>query len=302
MKKTIANLFSLAVIGLAFASCQKESENIMVPNENGSNRTASAAVISPIGAPPTTFTQKVLIESFVSASAERTPMNDELYRNAKVRYPGRVFAANFHLNDRMTESATPDVYSMLNNGVIPGMPSAMQNRIAYNGVLLNSNLNWDVSLPLTLGATPEMGLAIQSRVTSGLLNVVVHSGFSNDLPGKFKLVAYLIEDNVTGNGNGYDQMNAGNNDPASSFYNKGNPIIGYQHNGVVRQLLTPAKGVSVPSSDLIQGGHFIHRISVDFLPGCNVDNCFILAFVFNEVTGQILNVQSAKLNRTQNWD
>jgi hypothetical protein len=304
MKKQITNLLSLAVIGLALVSCQKESDNTMVPNENGTHRQGSGAIINPvIGAPPSSFTQKALVESYVSANEGRTPMNDYMLNTVRGQYPNRIVAANFHSNDKMISSASDELLGFI--GSQPSqIPATMQNRIPYNGNLFNTSMNWNNNLPATLSATATAGLAIQSSVnsTSNLTNVFLHAGFNTTLSGNYKLVAYLIENNVTGSGQGYDQANAGNNDPASPFYNMGNPIINYTHNYVVRQMLTSAEGVSIPSSYTVMGGHFRYRIAFDLPPLYNPSNCYVVAYIYNTSNMQILNVQTARLNTIQNWD
>ncbi len=303
MKKQIANLLSLAVIGLALVSCQKESDNTMVPNENGNNRQGSGTIISPvIGAPPSTFTQKALVESYVSANEGRTPMNDYMLNTVRGTYPNRIIAANFHSTDKMSSTASDELLGFI--GSQPSqIPATMQNRIPYNGNLFNTSMNWNSNLPATLSSTATAGLAIQSSVAStNLVNVFLHSGFNTTLNGNYKLVAYLVENNVTGAGQGFDQANSSNNDPASPFYNMGNPIPNYTHNYVVRQMLTSVDGVSIPSSHLVMGGHFLHRVAFDLPLMYNISNCYVVAYIYNASNMQVLNAQTAKLNTIQNWD
>ncbi len=303
MKKQITNLLSLAVIGLALVSCQKESDNTMVPNENGNNRQGSGTIISPvIGAPPSAFTQKALVESYVSANEGRTPMNDYMLNTVRGTYPNRIIAANFHSTDKMSSSASDELLGFI--GSQPSqIPATMQNRIPYNGNLFNTSMNWNSNLPATLSSTATAGLAIQSSVSgTNLVNVFLHAGFNTSLSGNYKLVAYLVENNVTGSGQGFDQANSSNNDPASPFYNMGNPIPNYTHNYVVRQMITSVEGVNIPSSHLVMGGHFRHRVTFDLPPMYNISNCYIVAYVYNASNMQVLNAQTARLNTIQNWD
>jgi hypothetical protein len=301
MKKQITNLLSLAVIGLALVSCQKESENTMVPNEIGSNRQGTN--INPvIGAPPSTFTQKALVESYVSANEGRTPMNDYMINTLRNQYPNRIIPVNFHDNDNLTSPAVDEILSFL--GAQPSsMPATMQNRIPYNGQLFNTSMTWNNNISSTLNTPALGGLAIQSVISNNnLLNVFLHAGFNTSLTGNYNLVAYLIENNVTGTGPGFDQANSSNNDPGSPFYNMGNPIPNYTHNYVARALLTPAEGIKIPPVFQVAGGHFRHRLTVDIPPAYNLNNCYVVAYIYNASNMQVLNAQMAQLGTIKNWD
>jgi hypothetical protein len=302
MKKQLTHLLPLAALMLAFASCQKEQDNtITFQNNEGSRQTASFSPI--IGAPPSSFTQKALIESFVSTREGRTPLNDYMIKTVRNQYPNRIIAVNYHLQDQMTSQATYDMLTFL--GTTPSaLPATMQNRIPYNGSLFNIALNWNNNLASTLNNTAVAGLAIQSTANSSsqLVNALLHVGFNTSLNGKYRLVACLMEHNVTGIGQGYDQANSSNNDPNSPFYNMGDPIPNYIHNHVVRQLLTSPEGVDIPASDLVAGGHFRYRLQFDVSSQFHVKNCYIVAYVYNAITMQVLNAQSARVNTVQNWD
>ncbi len=302
MKKQLTHLLSLATLMLIFASCQKEQDHSITFQENENLRQASGFG-TVIGTPPSSFTQKALVESFVSTGEGRTPLNDYMIKTVRYQYPNRIIAVNYHLQDQMTAQATADMLTFLGT-TLPALPATMQNRIPYNGSLFNVALNWDNNLTSTLNNVAVAGLAIQSTVNSGsrLVNALLHVGFNTSLTGKYRLVACLIENNVTGTGQGYDQANSSNNDPNSPFYNMGNPIPNYIHNHVARQLLTSPEGVDIPPTFLVAGGHFRYRLRFDISSQFNEKNCYIVAYVYNAITMQVLNVQSARLSTVQNWD
>jgi hypothetical protein len=57
------------------------------------------------------------------------------------------------------------------------------------------------------------------------------------MEGDFRLNVFIVEDSLHGSGSGWDQTNYFNNTPGHPFYGLGNPIVGYRHNHVVRQVL-----------------------------------------------------------------
>src|SRR5690606_24296610 len=54
--------------------------------------------------------------------------------------------------------------------------------------------------------------------------------------GDLRVVLYVIEDSVTGFGSGYNQQNAYNNQVGHPYYGKGNPIFGFVHRHVLRDV------------------------------------------------------------------
>jgi hypothetical protein len=68
--------------------------------------------------------------------------------------------------------------------------------------------------------------------------------------GDLRLNLYLVEDNVTGIGKGYDQKNYFNGTPGHPYYQKGDSICGYVHERVVRAVPDGAWGATsvIPSA------------------------------------------------------
>ena len=56
------------------------------------------------------------------------------------------------------------------------------------------------------------------------------------------ITVVLIEKEVTGMGNGYDQRNYGNNDPEHPYYERGDWIEGFVHTHVIRDVFTAFEG------------------------------------------------------------
>jgi thiol-disulfide isomerase/thioredoxin len=97
--------------------------------------------------------------------------------------------------------------------------------------------------------------------------ITVEGQFYAPITDDFRFNVYLVENNVTGTGPGYDQSNYMNDQQGTPFYNLGNPIVGYVHKHVLRAMLGGSWGTaqSIPSS--VQPGTVYRRTYTYTVPG-----------------------------------
>jgi hypothetical protein len=296
-------LFLLALTLIALVSCQKEENTInsSATLDGGANKLINSSSAG-IGSPPSTFTQKVLIENFTGASYAKVPENDYLISQFQSLYPNRVVAASFHYNDRMSTISTNNLISFVGNGTMPLMPAVMLNRFPFNGKVINEDGTWPANVSYTLSGTPKIGLAIQSTIQNNVLNMNIHVGFNAAIAGNYKMVVYLVENSVQLSGAGYDQANGFNTTVSSPFYNLGDPIVNYTHNNVIRKQPTSLTGITIPSTYQITGGHMIQPLAIDLPSSLNFNNTYLIAYVYNTSNLNVLNVQIAKIGTVKTWD
>jgi hypothetical protein len=301
MKKR--NWIVLSIAALAFASCSK-TEDAMAPGGDGTGErtTGTGGSGSVIGAVPSTFTQKALLENFTSATDPDGAENDLLIRNATSANPTRVVAASFHVGDAMEGTPTYEITNLVNGGNTPALPGVMQNRLNYAGKLINDDMTWDAYLNTTLAATPAAGLAIETSVNGNVVQARVHAGFNSNQTGAWNLVVYVTRNNVTGTGSGYDQANGSNGNPASPLYHQGDPIVGYSHHFVTTKVLTPIEGTPVPPVYQTIGGHYVQQFVFDVRSTTVTSDLNVVAFLVDATDQYVLNAQQVRVGQTQNWD
>lgn len=73
---------------------------------------------------------------------------------------------------------------------------------------------------------------------------------TESLKAPMMVTVVLVEKEVTGIGNGYDQRNYGNDDPEHPYYQRGDWIEGFVHTQVIRDVLTAYEGDAI---DLTSG-------------------------------------------------
>ena len=251
---------------------------------------------------PSVFTKKVLIEEFTGAWCGYCPDGAFRLENLIISNAENIIGVSTHSGDAMEVSQTSFLESTYQN---IGYPSGMVDRISYNGYVTLSRGYWEYISSIQLSKIASCGLAIKSNVNGNTATVEVHAGFSSSHSGDHRLTVYLIEDEVSGEGNGYDQMNFYDTDSYSPFFNLGNPIIGYVHNHTLRAVLSQPLGDLINSTELVIGGEHISTFNVD-ISSYDHNNLSVVAFINfvgdTYLDHEVLNVQKCSIDGFQDWD
>ena len=125
----------------------------------------------------------------------------------------------------------------------------------------------------------DIGIALDSKINASSIDVTVSVATTRQY-SSYKLVVYLVEDKLYHNQTNYTQ-----------FYNGADPIVDFEHNNVLRDVLTDIYGdVVYPTGDESQMTYSVQTpLSIS-----NTDNVKVVAFVM-DVSGEVLNAQVAKL-------
>ncbi len=296
-------LLSMSIMAALFSACKKETADEATPAGDVNGQKQIAGINQLV---PSVFTKKAFIESFTGASYNKCPETDALVENMIVNNPNRVVAVAVHEGDKMETLFNQTIHSVFNNGSTPAVPSYMINRIPVaNQVFLNSHqMQGFTNKGFNMTAT--CGLAINSTVAGRKVLVTVHAGFNQALTGNHHLSVCLTENQVSGLGKGYDQLNTYNTVPSSTYYNQGDPIVGYKHDHVLRKMLTADLGNMIDPSKLTPGGHEIQNFQVDIPYDWDLNRLYVVAYInrvgMNPITHEVLNAQTAKLGTLKNWD
>ncbi|MCS6992070.1 MAG: Omp28-related outer membrane protein [Chitinophagales bacterium] len=313
------NLFLfLSALMLTVASCTKEyTGNPTSGQQNNQNNeggtggggggggtggggTGGGSAVGPV---PSSFTQKVLIEEFTGEWCGYCPDGALKLEAAVEQHPGKVFGAAIHDGDPYEIPSLNSTFQTTFN--VSGYPSGMVNRTPYNNeVCLDRNF-WLSFATSQLANTAVCGLAMTSYTTgTDSFYVQVHVGFNKALSGDHYLTVYVIEDGIVSNGQA-NYYNDGSIDPNSPLVGLGNPIANWEHNHVVRQVLTDPLGDPIPASKLVPGGEYVVKFGGRYT-GINKSKMSFIAFVNTKgptaLDHRILNVQQAKLYEIKKWD
>ncbi|MEP7264482.1 MAG: Omp28-related outer membrane protein [Bacteroidota bacterium] len=217
--------------------------------------------------------------------------------------PDKVYAVNVHTSDAMTSPQFAYLDGLLNVTVFS---SGSFNRLPFNGSSVLHKTTWNKTVINTcLTKTASAGLMINTVKSGSNGTASVTAGFNKSMSGNYKLTVYLVEDDVTGTGSGYNQANYYNNIASSPFYHLGNPIIGYKHGFVLRKVLSASTGDAVPATSINAGGSYSKTYSFN-TTGYNASKLYVIAFVnklgSSPLTQEIMNVQRVKYGSNKAWD
>ncbi len=290
------NAFLILAIAACITSCKKDDNT--EPSTGGNTGNSLSTV-------PAQFTQKVLLETYTGASQPQSPdgfvkMDNILNANSTKAIPVCV-----HFSDGMEIAQYTSLSNAYSNGNPMTFPSAMINRTASVGQVILNRTQWQSNFDVAKVKPAKGGLAIESSVNGNNATIIVHCGFNQSLTGNYTVTTYLIENNVTGTGSMYDQRNSYNNTTGHPYNGLGDPIISFNHNNVLRKVLSTPMGDPITGSNLFQNGKQIFTYTTS-ISGFKQNDLYAVSFInkAGSVTTdhEIINVQRVKIGNTQIWD
>ena len=243
--------------------------------------------------------RKVLIEEFTGAWCGFCPDGEIIVDNIIASHPNDAISVSIHSGDDM--EITNDIISSFN---VTSYPSGMVNRVLFFGQAKepHSRNLWSNNVNSQTGFyTPgDISVSTSYDTSTSIVNITLTSTFTDFLTGDVRMIPMVVEDNVTGSGSGYDQVNYYNNDASHHFYNAGNPIVGYVHKRVLRAL--PSGGFGNPnviSNTVSPGDVFTESFQYTVPAGYNFDELSVIGVLakYSTALGQryVLNVNDQHL-------
>lgn len=294
MKKLF--IYALAS-GFLFTACQKdESQTEDLPN---GSRVSSTVSVSPV---PASFNKKVLLEEITSTTNGNAPLSAMEITALSRSKPDYVVSISLHTNDIMADMQSNRLISSYMSGIAT-VPTALVNRYSYSGITCLPYTMYASATNASLLKPTACGLAINSVINGRIAQVDVHAGFATTYTGSYKMTSYLVEDKVANANPAFYQTNSQNNTPGSPFYNLGNPIRNYVHNNVLRKVLSNPAGDPINPIALVAGGSDVITYKIDLPQKYNSGSkWYVVSFITDNATNEVLNVQSAMLGTLKDWN
>lgn len=299
---------------LGFAACSKVN-----PNKNGTNHlgvttptevTPPPSAVNPVGDMPADFTKKAVIEEATAVWCGYCPNGAYYLNQACTNNPDKVYGVAYHktdvfsdMYDAFTAKASGELSSEFN---ISGIPGGVVNRISTS----NNYNSWGATASAEIKKVATCGLAmVTKKVIDNQYEIEVHAGFNASMSGDYRLVVYILEDDVH-KGAAYNQHNYMDADAGSPWQGKGDPMsaANFRHNHVFRQsLVNGLHGDAIDAAKMKAGGEFVKTYSLDASSEWDLSKVSVLAMIVKKGSSgatqhYVENVQECKLGETKKWD
>ncbi len=255
---------------------------------------------------PETYSQKVLIEYTTCAGCPYCPDGPLFVSDLQTKHGADVVysVAMHNLYQGADQMATTESKAF-SDSYSAGNPTGMINRI---GGKCETRSNWAGKTASLIDADEaKLGLAVDASKTTGTnaysVNVKVGVGKA-DLPaGKYYVIAYLVNKEMTGSGSGWDQANGYNGTSGHRLFGKGNPIKNYVHHSVLMKPLGTMNGILMDAANMKAGALSEYSFDAN-LAGIDVANVEVVAFVyFKSLTAPFIeNVQKVAIGQNKAFD
>ena len=178
-------------------------------------------------------TVKVVLEEFTGAWCGWCPDGAVILEDLIAANPTNVIGISIHDNDGMEYAE--GIRSEFN---VTAYPNGMVDRKLFPGEAKESHSRgqWaaNVNSQLTRYTPVEVSIAHTYDASTRTITATVTADFVDFAAGDMRFVMAVTEDNVTGSGSGYDQVNYLDGTAGHPYEGAGDPIIGFNHGHVLR--------------------------------------------------------------------
>jgi hypothetical protein len=249
---------------------------------------------------PVTPVQKVLLEDYTGHFCGNCPGAAVVAKNQKNLHGDRLIVVAVHANyfakylkaPFTTDFTMPEGEEWYTSFVVPSNPSGMINRVKVGSpsAAPQGVANWPTSIATQMARTPKVGMTLTTlyKPASKKLDIKVRSKYLANLTGKYNLSVLITEDSIVDYQQNYGAAAGG--DPA---YPTGY-VSNYVHPHAMRQVLNGSWGTlnkENPKANDIATAYF----SATLNNGWRAEKCAIVAFIYDEVTKEIVQVEEVHL-------
>lgn len=277
-------LFSAVAVAVLIGSGCKKSETTSPTNTPDDP-------LAEVGAVPTSFTQKVVLEKFTGEWCVNCPSGAAYLKAVMDAHPNTAYGVEVHQNDwlELTQLTTLETHL----GGVAGYPRAAINRVPaqgtgsanQDGFIVYSRGSWEANAARLLQNTASTGLAISTKVNGDNLDIKVFASSLQPITKDTRLTVYILENNIV-----------------ARNQTGGSP--GYTHQHVLRKVVSAGLG------DVLElktaGGYITKEYKGVSLVGFDKANIHVLAFInvvgANSNSHEILNAQEVKAGEAKKWN
>lgn len=245
--------------------------------------------------------QKVLLEDYTGHTCGNCPGASVEAKRLKGIYEDRLVVMAVHANffarvqndGKYTYNfATPTGEEWFTTFGLQSNPNGIVNRIPAAGstAMYQGVAKWGTSVGTQMAKAPQAGLHITTLYKPGnrAVQIKVRTQYLNALAGKYNLAVFITEDSIVKYQKNYGAAAGG--DPA---YLTGD-VPNYVHPHALRAAVDGAWGhlnKQNPAANEVVESYFTYTLD----PTWREKKCAVVAFLFNEQTNEIIQVEEKEL-------
>lgn len=228
--------------------------------------------------------KNVLFEEFTTSVCQWCPEGHYVAKGIEANFP-ELNAVNLHAGFGTDKMTTPQA-SALAAKFAQGAPTAMIDRQLIGGAYAISRGEWEDEITTAFSRTTPVGIKANNtyNVSTKKLNLNLEVTVYGYFSGSLRANCYIVNKVMSGSGTGWDQSNASNANSASAFYQRGNPIVGYKHEKVERQLLAGTWGSTWKLASVIDSSKKFNFSFNDTTSNIDTANSYLVVFVSDSGT------------------
>lgn len=169
-------------------------------------------------------------------------------------------------------------------GVVPN-PIATIDRVEYDGSKLIGEGNWETVVLSELEKENVVDLKVTNIYYPNLETIQVKASatFHQALTGKYKLVAYIVEDSIV-------SPHANNDESVGPTPH----WLDFVYHNILRDAITPTYGKHISDNDIVVGTPYEENFTYLLNENWVTRNCKLVVYIINEESLEVLQV--AELN------
>jgi len=286
MKRIINVLWVLALAIFVFQACDKVEEPYSRGNGDHGGGDTTLAV------------RKVLLEDYTGHKCVNCPRAGIVAHDLKGQYEEKLVVIAVHAgyfaepdNDGLyTTDFTTEMGDALDLefGIsLQGNPNGMVNRVVDGDDQVIGDSQWPAAVGSELAKPAVSTIEISKDYNNGsrVLNTSVTVDFLSDLPGIYRVCVVVTEDSIVA-----PQMNSNSAIGPSPDWED------YIHMHVLRGEINGTWGIVITDESIVAGSEYtVDCDNFNIENDWNDDQCYIVAYVFNQETREIIQAEELKL-------
>ena len=278
-----------AITGSSFTTTTAGTLDIFATHVNSLGETLTSPTIQVVVNNVINFNKRVLIEDFTGTWCQYCPRVSYAIELVNAQTSDATIVAIHRYNssiDPFNFSGATDLEDQIG---LSGYPTAMLNRTTEWNYPETATTSISQAVNLTSWVNPNLGVAMETTTSGNTSTVNVKVKFGKNF-SNLKLVVYALEDNLI-----YNQTNS------TSYYGGANPIVGFEHDHVLRAVLSSSiLGETITGSTNLND-EFSKSFTYNIPANVNASNVRFVAFVIDS-SNKALNSREAGPNETQSFE